>query len=96
MVKLSKTGSILLGVLIGVTLSACATGFPYKYYTLDAISFEGWLRGPKPADDITLERCKPTAEDKAPCVVMFTKDVYRLRADYEQMEFELDQCQRDL
>lgn len=89
----NRAACILLGIALGAVVSACAT-FPYRYYTLDAQSFLGSLRGPEPKDDLSLERCKPTEADKSPCVVIFTKDFLQLKLEHLNLQNELEACQR--
>jgi hypothetical protein len=85
-------GSALFGMLI---LNACASfGFPYKYYAMDADNYHGALRGPKPKDDLDLALCAPTESNKAPCIVMFTKDYLNLKKEYLDLGNRLIECEQ--
>jgi hypothetical protein len=87
---------VIVAFIMGFTLSACVADklFPYFYYSLDANSYEGQMRGPKPADDIPLQSCYPTDGNKAPCVVMFTSAFLRLKEDHIKCQLDLDAAQR--
>lgn len=87
---------LFLGIAIGAVVSACASVFPYKYYSLDAESFFGSLRGPEPKDDLSLMLCKPTENDKAPCMVLFTKDLLSLKLEFLNLQNELEACRRGM
>jgi hypothetical protein len=88
--------SLMLGFVSGITIVACAglPKFPYKYYTLSPVSYDGSLLGPTPTDDRNLKECFPSATDKAPCQVIFTKDLLKLKADYIETKARLIQCER--
>jgi len=89
----------LLGAfLLGVIVSACASPiFPYRFYGLDAVNYDGTLKGPKPAQDLNLKECQPpiTQPDKAMCMVVKTQDYLLLRNDYLGCKVELEACQRN-
>lgn len=81
------------GMLLGATLFGCAGAtFSYKYYALDADNYNGFMRGPKPVDDLPLSICMPTMQDKAPCVVLKTSDLIKLKTDYKDMQNRLQKC----
>lgn len=83
------------GLLIGVLVSACAAvAFPYKYYQLLIVSYDGTLRGPTATDDLNFKVCAPTAADRNPCAVMLTKDFMALKLDYLQTKTDLIACQK--
>jgi hypothetical protein len=85
------------GIVIGSAFACIADPvFPYKYYFMDAISYEGKLNGPTPADDKNLLACKPTEEDKAPCTVMLTADFLRMKQNDLLYQSDLNYCKRDL
>jgi hypothetical protein len=82
-------------MLVGVCLFGCAgAGFPYRYYGLDAQSYDGFLRGDKPDNDLKLDECAPTSADKAPCMVMKTDALLRLKQSYQDMELKLRKCEQ--
>lgn len=84
----------ILGFVLGVALLGCtAAVFPYKYYALDADIYTGYLRGEKPADDLELSVCEPTANDKAPCVVLRTETLLKMKLDYKEMQNRLRKCE---
>lgn len=86
---------LLSGLVTGFLLLGCAGAvFPYKYYALDAQSYEGFLRGPDPKDDVKLSDCTPTAADKAPCIVMKSADFIRAKTDYKDMQNRLQKCEQ--
>lgn len=87
---------LVIGVCVGVIITACTSApkFNYQYYALDASDYKGALRGPKPKDDLDLEQCRPTAADKAPCVVMKRNVFFQLKGDHIQGMDDLIQCQR--
>lgn len=89
-------GRLILGLLLGITLAACRADklFPYFYYSLDAMTYTGDLRGPEPADDIPLKSCMPTDADKAPCMVMFTSAFLRLKEAHIKSQIDLIDCQK--
>lgn len=89
-----------VGVVIGLVLGGCATlAFPYRYYGLDAVSYDGTLLGPKPADDHSLKECQdvpasPTSPaKKGQCIVMFRDQFLQLKADFRKMQIDLSACQ---
>lgn len=91
----------LVGLVVGFSLASCSTEakFPYRYYALDAASYDGDLRGPKPADDKALKLCEPTpATPNGPaienkCLVMFKDEFLQMKADYKKMQVDLEACQ---
>ncbi len=82
-------------IVLGI-LSACAftPKFPYKYYALDAMNYDGTLKGPKPSDDRNLKECQPTEGNKAPCVVLFTPTFLKLKEDHKDLQNQLFECQQ--
>lgn len=86
--------SFLFGFLSCLFLLGCA-GFSYRYYGLSGVSYEsGILLGPKPKDDIPFSACAPNPENKNPCVVMFAKEFFALKLDYEDTKQKLKECQK--
>ena len=89
-------GKIGLGFISGLILSACVGSvFPFKYYTLDAKSYEGNLLGPTADKDLLLSMCSPTQGDKAPCIVLFTSEFLRLKDAYIKCQIDLDDALRN-
>jgi hypothetical protein len=88
--------NVLLGFIAGVTVVACSglPKFPYKHYSLAAVAYDGSLLGPKPENDRNLKECAPTELDKAPCQVIFTKDLLKLKADYLETKVKLISCEQ--
>lgn len=70
----------------------CA-GFSYRYYGLDAKSYEGTLLGPSPQDDLPLSTCQPDPTNKGKCVVLYKDEFYKFKADYQNVVSQLKACQ---
>jgi len=89
-------GKVVLGFVSGITLSACLASnlFPFKYYALNAVSYDGTLMGPTADQDLLLKMCSPTEADKAPCMVMFTSQFLRLKEAHMKCQIDLDAAQR--
>lgn len=80
------------GFAIG--LSGCAT-FAYHYYGLEGVSYrDGKLLGTKESLDRPFADCAPTSATRHPCVVMFAKDFFALKLDYEDTKGRLEACER--
>lgn len=85
----------IIGLIAGLAISACATPiFGYKFYVLDANSYEGFLRGPKPENDLSLLDCRPTDRKKHPCMVVKTEDYLTLVNDYLGTKIDLEKCEQ--
>lgn len=93
-----------LGVLSAATLFACA-GAGVKYYGMDGVRFEeGKLLGPEPKYDLPFSQCKPDeipdpenpgkVKLKHKCTVMFSKDFFSFKRDYEDCKMRLTECER--
>lgn len=80
------------GICFGLLLASCA-GFQFKYYALDAASYEGALRGPEPKDDLPLTECQPDARVRGKCVVMLVEEFTKFRVDYDRIKTQLNECQ---
>lgn len=80
------------GIMVGLMLTACA-GLNYKYFGLDAASYEGTLLGPSSAQDIPFSRCQPTASNKGPCVVMLSAEWFKAKEEILQLRQSLKDCQ---
>lgn len=89
-----RWNTFLFGFIACALLMMSCGSFAYKWYVMDLVRYEGWLRGPKPANDIDIIRCAPTDDDKAPCVVMFMPEFENLRTDGETCLRKLEACQR--
>lgn len=83
---------LILVLAFGFILVGCAA-FSYRYYGLDAVSYDGKLLGPKPEDDISFMFCKPDETVKGKCVVMKADDFFRMKQDYNETKQRLIECQ---
>lgn len=84
---------ILLAVLL--MLAGCMAAFTYRYYGMDEVSYEnGILLGPSKKDDLPFSRCAPSEQSKRPCVIMFAKDFFAFKQDYEGVKMRLSVCER--
>lgn len=54
---------------------------------------QGLLLGPKASDDLPFSKCQPSAAIQNPCVVMFSKDFFALKQDYEDIKAKLVACE---
>lgn len=92
---MERLKSVVIGFAIGLLLEGCAHAtFAYKYYGLDAVSYDGTLSGPTAPQDQSLKLCQPTLADKSPCVVMLSTEFLRLKGDHLNLENELVACQQ--
>ena len=90
-------GRLVIGVVLAFLFSACAgmaAGFPFRYYSLKAHSYEGRLEGATEQDDLPLSRCAPTQGNANPCQVMLSSEVQRLKVAYRNLVLELEDLQR--
>lgn len=86
--------SFLLGCIFSSLLMACA-GAGFKYYGLQGVTYDhGSLSGPFKKDDLPFSNCAENAQSKFPCVVMFAKDFYAFKQDYEDTKQKLKECER--
>ena len=86
--------SFLLGFLACLFIVGCA-GFSYPFYGLDKVNYElGVLLGPEPKDDLPFAKCTPSLTTKNPCVVMFSKDFFALKQDFEDTQQKLKECEK--
>lgn len=84
----------LLGFLACILLVACA-GAGFKYYGLQDVLYDhGTLLGPTEKEDLPFYKCSPNSETKFPCVVMFSKDFFAMKQDYEDTKQKLKDCQK--
>jgi hypothetical protein len=93
----NRIRDLVIGLACGIVVTACALPkFPYKFYTLKAVNYDGSLLGPTPAEDLNLKECMPPLEkpNKAMCMVV-PVDVYlRLKKDYLDTKIDLEKCER--
>lgn len=83
-----------LGALFTLLFIGCAGAvFPYKYYALDADTYNGFLRGPDPKDDLHLAICTPTEQDRAPCLVVKSAVLLQMKMDYKDLFQRLKKCE---
>lgn len=86
--------SFLLGFLSALLLASCA-GAGFKYYGIKDVIFEhGTLLGPTEKEDLPFSKCEPNAESKFPCIVMFAKEFFAMKQDYEDVKQKLKECQK--
>jgi hypothetical protein len=86
-----KRRGLLLACVLG--LLGCASTFPYRYYGLDARSYEGTLLGDKPKHDLPFSVCAPDAADKGKCAVILRTELEKLMRDYAEMRERLKACE---
>ena len=91
---LNKKFMMYGGWFCSFILVACGTTFPYKFYGLNAASYEGTLLGEDEDDDLPLKRCKPDDFEKGKCVVMFVAEFERLKADLIECSVKLEDCEK--
>ena len=84
--------SFALGIVLGSLLVGCAS-FNYRYYGLEAASYEGKLLGPKPENDLPFSTCKPDETTAGKCVVMVSDEFFRMKQDYNETKQRLIECQ---
>lgn len=82
-----------VGALIMTACGAVAQ-FNYRYYSVDAVKYDGYLRGPTADKDLPFETCKPTPGKAAPCLAMLKDQYLALKADYLNIQTQLANCQR--
>lgn len=85
----------MVGLLVGCLATAgCATAFGYKSYGLEVASFEGKLLGPDVSQDLPFASCAPQPGKAKPCMVVFSDEWFRLKADFLLVEDQLKRCQQ--
>jgi hypothetical protein len=83
----------IIFLLLGLSLSGCAS-FAYRYYYLDGVSFTtGKLIGDKPENNLDFSACAPTPKNKYPCACMFTDTLLAWKGDYEKCIAKLKACE---
>lgn len=90
-----RSRDFIRGLTLGLLIVAgCGTiPFTYRYYGLNAKSYEGMLLGPMQPDDLPFSICTPSAESRSPCVVLKAEEFYALKLDYLQTKQDLITCQ---
>lgn len=83
--------SLAAGFGLGMIVMACATPFPFKYYSIDLKDHK--LLGPSSADDLLLSVCDATDADKAPCFAMERPQFLDLKKAYVDCQDALVACQ---
>lgn len=84
----------VIGFIACLVLMGCS-GFSYHYYGLDQVDYQqGFMRGPKPKDDLPFSVCAPDASNKFKCVVLLAKDFFAFKQDYEDVKLQLQECQK--
>lgn len=87
--------AFIVGFISCLVLTACAGAGFIKYYGLQDVAYEhGTLSGPFPADDLAFSKCAQSDPSKSNCVVMFAKDFFALKQDYEDTKQKLKECER--
>lgn len=94
--RVTKLRWLAVGVIVGITMSACATvAFPYHYYWLAGATFSGGkLIGPSESDDRDWSTCQPSTASPHPCTVMYTPEFESLQQDYTGCKIQLESCQK--
>lgn len=91
---------LIIGLLFGACLSACASAVQYRYYgmSIPPESFDrGDLLGRQGSDgwpDMAFSICKPDQQVRGKCVVMQTAEFFSMKRELEQLRRDLDACQR--
>lgn len=81
-------------MIFSFLLIACS-GFSYKYYGMKDVSYEqGVLLGPNEKDDLPFSKCTPNTQTQYPCVVLFAKDFFAMKQDYEDTKNRLSACEK--
>lgn len=83
--------SLAVAALLSFALMACGS-FQYRYYGIDAQSWEGRLLARDEKDDLPLRTCEPDDQVKGKCVVMLVDEFERMRAEREELVERLKKC----
>lgn len=96
-----KIKPFILGYGFGIlTLIACATSTPYRYYGLsipDDCYDKGTLLGHQGSDgwaDLPFDECKPDQAIKGKCVIMRDADWFAKDKDLKDCQTALISCQK--
>jgi hypothetical protein len=85
---------VLIIVVVAVIGCGAASPFGYRYYGLKPDSYKGTLEGDKQENNLPLSVCSPDAKDKNKCVVLLTRDAFRLKEEVLRLRQQLKDCQR--
>jgi len=80
-------GKLILfpAVFLLLSCASASARFPYRYYAIQATSYDGRLLGDKAENDISFTVCEPRDGRLAPCLVMLKDEYLQLKADYEAL-----------
>lgn len=85
----------IAGFFACLLLLGC-TSFAYRYYGLAGVSYsQGTLLGPKERDDLPFNHCAPNDQTQHPCVIMFAKDFFAFKQEYEDLRVKLKACEKE-
>lgn len=90
---MARISWMIIGAVL-ITACGAAAQFNYHYFGVDAANYDGYLRGPKPENDLPFSTCKPTPGKAAPCLAMIKDQFLALKADYLDLQNKLNACQR--
>lgn len=85
---------LFLSVVIVLAACGAASPFGYRYYVLKPDSYKGKLEGATDKDDLPLTVCAPAGGEKNRCIVMLTREAYRLKTEVLELRQKLIDCQR--
>lgn len=87
--------SIKLVALLGLSVLSpgCSHTIPFKYYGLNADSYEGMLLGPSSKEDVNLAICEPDKDHATKCVVFEVEEFMKFKLDYLDMKNRLKYCE---
>lgn len=78
-----------------LSLVAGCAAFSYRYYGLSQVNYDhGVLLGPSEKEDLPFSQCAPNTESKNPCVIMFTREFFAFKQDYEDTQQKLKDCEK--
>jgi hypothetical protein len=86
----------VVGFCLGLSLAACASAFPYKYFGVGsdaAGELRGTILAKEPKDDRPLSDCAPDDQSKGKCVLMFIDEWEKLRAERVELIERLKACE---
>jgi len=91
--------STAVGFCLGLSLAACASAFPYKYFGVapdEHGELKGTLQSSDAEDDRPISECAPSGQDKGKCAVFFREELQRMRDERVELLERLKACeQRD-
>jgi len=87
--------AFIVGFVSCLALTACVGAGFIKYYGMQGVAYDhGTLAGPFKEDDLPFSKCAENPQSKFPCVVMFAKDFFALKQDYEDTKQKLKECEK--